>query len=127
MVAWTVWKFVKDGGRCPLDEWVLSNDVTSQDKAKLDAKIDVIQGLSGPLPPEFLKMYQGTRLHELKVRAMGKQLRPLCCVIPERKIVVLCGAIEKGGRSPRGDLQRAENLLIELQNGSGNVVGYYQD
>jgi hypothetical protein len=125
MVAWTVWKYVKDGGRCPLDDWIESNAVTAQDRAKLDARVDVILGVVGPLPPEFLKQYHGTRLHELKVRAMGKQLRPLCVIMPERRIVVLCGAIEKDGTIPGGDLERADNLLSALQKGGGSVVSYY--
>lgn len=125
MVAWTVWKYVKDGGRCPLDEWIASNAVTKQDKASLDARIDRILGIEDHMPPEFLKQYHGTRLYELKVRAMGKQLRPLCVVLPERRIIVLCGAIEKDGKLPPGDLERAENLFVALESGSGNVVSYY--
>ena len=124
MIAWTVWKYVRDGGRCPLDDWICSKAVTTQDKVKLDGKVDVISGITGPLPPEFLKMYQTTRLHELKVRAMGKQLRPLCHVLPDRRIVLLCGAIEKGGRIDSGDLQRADHLLTELLSGDGKIVSY---
>ena len=115
---------MKDGGRCPLDVWIESNAVTNQDKIKLDARVDVISGITGPLPPEFLKMYKTTRLHELKVRAMGKQLRPLCHVLQERRIVLLCGAIEKGGQIDPGDLQRGDNLLTELLSGKGKIVSY---
>jgi len=126
MVAWTVWKYEREGGRCPLDEWIASNAVTKKDKASLDSRIDKILGINGQLPPEFLKQYHGTRLHELKVRAMKKQLRPLCVVLPERRIIILCGAIEKDGKISPGDLERAENLRSALENGSGNLVIYYQ-
>ena len=116
---------MKDGGRCPLDEWIAGNAVTNEDKARLDARVDRILGIQAQLPPEFLKQYHGTRLNELKVRAKGKQLRPLCVVLPERRIIVLCGAIEKGGKIPPGDLEKAENLFSALESGSGNVVSYY--
>ncbi len=127
MGTWTVCKYVKENGRCPIDDWLCDKAVTVQDQAKIDAKVNVIQSISGDLPPEFLKLYKTTRLRELKVKANGKQLRPLCYVMPERKIVLLCGAIEKGGKIPLGDLQRADNLLTDLLNGKGEIVSYDHD
>lgn len=126
MVAWTVWKYVKEGGRCPLDEWLADNAVTNKDRARLDARINIIEGIDGELPPEHLKLYRGTRLYELKVRAEGKQLRPLCWKLEDRKIVVLCGAFERDGKIPRGTLEAADNLLSDLLNGKGNVRHYFK-
>lgn len=125
MVAWTVWKYVKESGRCPFDDWVLSNVVTKSDKARLDGKIVTIDGIDKDMPPDFVKMYKGTPFHEVKVRADGKQLRPLCVVHPERRIIILCGAIEKDWKIPKGDLERAENLLVDLENGRGSIVRYF--
>jgi hypothetical protein len=126
MEGWTVHKYVKLNGRCPIDEWCQSNAVTEADLAALDARVDTIEGISGSLPPEFLKKYKGD-IKELKVRANKKQLRPLCAVCPERKIVLLCGAIEKGGKIPKGDIRRALGLLRDFKSGEGSVKHYHED
>lgn len=126
MVAWTVWKYVKDNGRCPLDEWLADKAVTTKDRARLDAKIETIEGTDGDLQPEVLKLYHGTRLYELKVRADGKQLRPLCWKGEDRKIIILCGAFERDRKIPKGTLESADNLGTDLLNGKGNVRRYFE-
>lgn len=73
---------------------------------RLEAKISTIEGIEGELPAEILKKYHGTNLLELKVRAEGKQLRPLCHVLPERRIIILMGAFERDGKIPSGDLKK---------------------
>jgi hypothetical protein len=64
---------------------------------------------------------------ELKVRGDKKQLRPLCIIVPEKHLVVLCGAVEKGGKIPRGDLQKASGLAAALERGEGHVEDYFED
>ena len=125
MVAWTVWKYVREGGRCPLDDWLGSNAVTNGDRARFDSKVITLDGIDKDMPPDFVKMYKSTRLHEMKIRAQGKQLRPLCVKYPDRRIIILCGAIEKDWKIPQGDLDKAENLLVDFENGRGHVVRYF--
>ena len=124
MAAWRVFKFVTDGGRCPLDEWLLSNAVTDEDAAVLFARLEVIEGVEGRLPPEWIKKYKGSSVYELKVRAPNKQLRPFCVYIDGKRIVILCGAIEKGGKIPAGNVQHAENLLQKFKDGKGEIRPY---
>lgn len=126
MKTWTVYKYVKANGRCPIDEWRTSRKVTSNDQAALDSRIDTIEGFSD-LPPEYVKRYKGTSLYELKVRANKKQLRPLCIVEHPKKIILLCGAIEKDQKIPKGDIQKAENLLSDYKNRLGHAKHYYED
>jgi hypothetical protein len=126
MLRWTVWKYLKASGRCPLDDWLASKQITQGDRARLDGRIETIEGLEH-LPPEFLKMYKGTRLHELKVRAIQKQLRPLCWIMPERKVLILCGAFERDDKIPKGDLVTAENLLSDYLGGRGCEKRYFED
>ena len=128
MANWAVWVFVKESGKCPFDKWKNSTAVTKRDEAALDAKIMTIEAWSGPqLQPEVLKDYRGTNLKELKVRGDKKQLRPLCIVDEDRKIIVLCGAIEKGGATPDGDIKTGENLRKEYLSGKGKLRSYFQD
>ena len=127
MGTWRVSKYVKRNGRCPLDDWLGSNAITEKDVAALDAKIAVIETVSGQLPPETVKKYKGSDVKELKVRGDKKQLRPLCIIVPEKHLVVLCGAVEKGGKIPRGDLQKASGLAAALERGEGHVEDYFED
>jgi len=127
MGSWRVSKYVKDNGRCPIDEWLDSKAVTENDIAALEAKIAVIETVEGKLPPETVKKLQGHDVKELKVRGDKKQLRPLCVVVPERHLIILCGAIEKGGKLPKGDLQRASGLAKEIEKGKGRVEDYFKD
>jgi len=127
MATWEVYKYVRANGGCPIDDWRQSKALTSADRAALDSKIDAIEGISGRLPPEFVKAYKTSSVCEMKVRGDKKQLRPLCVYIKGRRIVLLSGAIEKGGKLPKGDLERAEKLKIELEGGYGRIESYHQD
>ena len=127
MGKWRVSKYVKENGRCPVDNWLDSNAVTENDIAALDARIVMIEAIDGQLPPETLKKYHGTDFKELKVRGDKKQLRPLCIVVPERHLIILCGAIEKGGKLPKGDISKASHLVSELKEGKGRVEDYFKD
>lgn len=127
MANWSVWIFVRGSRRCPFDKWRDSNAVTKRDEAALDARVQTIESWSGPLlPPEFVKDYQGS-LKELKTRGNKKQLRPLCIVDGGKKIIVLCGAIEKDGDIPDGDVETADNLRTEYFNGKGSIKRYFED
>lgn len=97
-----------------------------KDRAKIDKAVEAIEAWSGnPLPPEKLKKYLGTELHEMKVKGDRKQLRPLCFVDGD-EVIILCGAIEKT-KIPRGDITTASNLLEKFRNGDGYVRSYYED
>lgn len=125
MTTWEVHKYVRAGGRCPLDDWLAGNGVTSGDEARLDAKVQTIERTAGTLPPEVLKHYKGTRLYELKVRAQGKQLRPLCWILEEKKIIILCGAFERDGKIPKRVLDSADDLLKDFLEGRGYAQRYF--
>ena len=88
----------------------------------------MIESWSGPqLPPEVLKDYRTTDLKEMKVRGDKKQLRPLCVVDDTRRIVILCGAIEKDKKIPDGDIETGENLREEWLSERGTIERYFKD
>lgn len=126
MANWSVWIFTKGSGRCPFDKWKDSNALTSKDEAALDAKVTTVENWSGPqLPPETLKDYQGTSLKEFKVKGDKKQLRPMCIVDEVKRVIILCGAIEKDWKIPDGDITTAENLRREYLSGKGSIRPYF--
>lgn len=116
-------KYVNQGGRCHLDNWLKSSRLTKKDRSLLEARIDVLEGQS-EISPELVKKYKTTKFYEFKVRGDRKQLRPLCIKRPNKQIILLCGAIEKGSKIPKGDLERAKGLLAALEKGLGHVEDY---
>ena len=121
-MAWQVRKFIKKNGRCPFDKWMAG--LTAQDRAAVDDKIDAIQS-TDVIPPETVKLYKTTALHEIKIRARDrKQLRPLCERDDQKKIItIFYGGIEKD-KIPKGDIETAENLMAEYKAGEGSVADY---
>lgn len=127
MANWSVWVLVKENGRCPFDKWRDSNAVTQKDQAALDTKVEAIEAWSGTmLPPEFVKDYKATNFQELKVRGDKKQLRPPCIVDADKKVIILCGTIEKDSKIPKGDIETAENLRREYLSGRGKIKRYFE-
>ncbi len=121
-------KYVQATGRCPLDKWKDAKALTDNDRAAMDAKVDTIEQISAVnLPPELLKKYKTTELYELKISGDKKKLRPLAIQEKGQVIILLCGAIEKGSKIPKGDLERAQNLADDYKRGIGYVKSYYED
>lgn len=130
MANWTVKKFVKAGGRCPIDDWLASKKVTSDDQAKLDTVIQALEGTgtNAMFPPEKLKKYKTTDLYEVKATGPGrKQLRPLAALDDDKKeVVLLCGAIKQNATIDNA-IEQATNLLEAWKANNGSVKGYWED
>jgi len=128
MATWSVVKYVKPNGRCPIDDWVASKKVTAKDCAQLDTVIQAIESTVGRFPPEKVKKYHGTELYEVKAKGPGKQLRPLAHMDGAKKrLVLLGGAIEKDGSLDSGDVETAKNLAADWKAGIGSVKDYWED
>ena len=129
MATWTFKKYVKTNGRCPIDDWLASKKVTVKDRAKLDTVIEAVEatGLDALFPPEKVKKYKTTDLHEVKATGPGrKQLRPLSVVDRDNgQIVLLCGAIEKD--DSLDEIETAQNLAAAWKAGEGSVKDYWED
>jgi hypothetical protein len=125
MGTWEVKKYRKANGDIPFDKWYESKVLTVKDRAAIDKKVSVVE-LAEELQPETVKAYQTTKLHEFKISGDKKKLRPLCTVVG-KTIIILCGAIEKGGKIPAGTLISAENLRTDYVNGAGVVEDYFED
>jgi hypothetical protein len=96
----------------------------------MDGLIQAIEltNTNAMFPPEKVKKYHGTELHELKVRAPGKQLRPLAQVDGSNKqLILFWGSIEKDGSLDGGDVTKAENLAADWKARRGILRGYWED
>jgi predicted type IV restriction endonuclease len=125
MPTWKVKKYRGANGRCPIDEWRDSKALTVKDQARMDALLETIEQVER-IPPETVKKYETTQLYEVKIRGDRKQLRPLAVKRGKTmELILLSGAIEKGGSIPKGDIKRADNIRNNLEKGLGSVEEYF--
>jgi hypothetical protein len=86
--------------------WTLGLPVKAQ--AKMDTRILTLQGIA-VWPPAYVSSYSGyPDIFELRIGCGGVQYRPLGCFGPAHRVfTLLIGAVEKGGKIPRGTLESA--------------------
>lgn len=127
MPAWTVEKFIRANGNCPIDKWK-RKELTVIDRMRLQVKIEGVERVDD-LPPNTIEKYKGTELFELKQKGDNKQLRPLGIIKPNatNTFLLLGGGIEKDDVIPARDLDAAEVLRQEFLKGHGSVKGYFED
>lgn len=128
MANWVVMKYVKANGRCPVDDWRSSKRLTEIDRAAIDAFVDDLEAVqAGRQPPEKLKRYKGTsNLYEMKIRGDRKQLRPLCIVDDETRVIMLIGTVKKS-QILSGEVESAEKLAERWSSGNGTAKPYRED
>lgn len=126
MPTWTVEKYVRENGNCPIDKW-RSKDLTAKDRVRLNVKVENIERVE-ELAPNTIEKYTGTDLFEMKQKGDNKQLRPLGIIKPgaTNTFLLLSGGIEKDDKIPANDLKRAETLRKEFLKGEGRVQGYFE-
>lgn len=80
------------------------------------------------MAPNTIEKYKKTDVFELKQKGDNKQLRPLGIIKPGavNTFLLLSGGIEKDGRIPQADLDRAERLRKEFLKGDGSVKGFFE-
>lgn len=128
MPSWTVEKFVRANGNCPIDKWK-KKELTTKDRIRLQVKIEDVERVED-LPPNTIEKYVGTNLFELKQKGDNKQLRPLGIIKPPpavKTFLLLGGGIEKDGEIPKADLDAAERLRKEFERGEGSVKDFFED
>ena len=124
MPTWIVQKYVTANGKCPIDKWLSA--LTAKDKIRLRTAVENMERVE-KLPPRTIEKYKTTETFQMKVKGDNKQLRPFGVQTPGNKFVLLSGGIEKGGAIPQPDIDRAERLRKEFENGKGSVKGYFED
>ncbi len=114
MAEWTILDFVDAGGRCPFFEW--QSQLPFDAQAHIDARLLQMAGLRR-WPEKWVSKYQtAEKIYELRIPFNKIQYRPLGVYAPNRKFILVEGAIEKGGKSPARAVARAERrqrLLVK--------------
>jgi len=108
MPIWTFSDYVSARGFNEIHEWLHSNQVPKEARAKINARITTLRGF--PIFPEvYFSAYKGwDEIYELRVTYANVQYRPLGFYGPtQREFCLLIGGIEKG-KIPKTLLDAAE-------------------
>jgi Phage derived protein Gp49-like (DUF891) len=108
MPTWTFFDFVSSRGRNEIHDWLNSQEVRKEAKAKINARLVALQGFP-VFPEQFFSSYKGWgELYELRIVYSGVQYRPFGFYGPNpREFTLLVGSIEKG-KVPKSTLKVAD-------------------
>lgn len=108
MRFWTFFDFVSARGSNEIHDWLNSKEVRKEAKAKINARLMALQGMT-VFPEQFFSSYRGwDDLYELRIVYAGVQYRPFGCYGPNpRGFTLLVGSIEKG-KVPKSTLKVAD-------------------
>jgi hypothetical protein len=105
MAIWRIMDYVEPSGRNPIAEWQAGLHPDAQ--AWIDARLLQMEAML-KWPPKWVSNYKGYEgIIELRIPFNRVQYRPLSMYSPGRIVILLNGAIEKGGKIPRSDLETA--------------------
>jgi len=108
-----VWEFLMGGSRRVIDAWLKEENISPQERAKLDFAVNQLRTLDLGLISRKLVAgpLRGTKLYKLRLRCRNRELRPLLCrgpIGPGHDCTLLQGAIEVGDKlKPRDAEERA--------------------
>ena len=109
MSLWTFYDYVELTGHNPIRKWL--DEIQDDARAKIDYRL--LQMAGEPVWREkWISRYRGTKdLCEFRITCNNVQYRPLGTYFGKMKYIILTGAIEKGGKIPKSDVETAERRL----------------
>ena len=118
--------YVNDRGENEIRLWLNSQSLKTQ--TKIDVRLLEMTAMPH-WPPQYISAYRGVEhIFELKITRQNVQYRPLGCYGPSPKeFTLLIGAIEKGGKIPKGTLMSAEDRRKIVLNNRSRVCEHQYD
>lgn len=115
MGGWTFFDYVELTGRNPIREWL--DGLPEEDCVKIDYRLRQMSAMTTAVWPEgWLSKYRGTtEIYELRISGNRVKYRPLGTYYGARQFIILTGAIEKGWKIPKRDIETAERRLSNVQ------------
>jgi phage-related protein len=112
MGVWTIYDYVEKTGRNPVRDWL--DTLPESDCAKVDYRLQQMAAMPR-WPEKWVSKYQGyDDIFELRISGNKIEYRPLFAYHGEKQFIILVGAIEKGGKIPKQDLETAQKRLTKL-------------
>lgn len=120
MAVWTIYDYIELTGRNPIREWL--NGLPDDDCAKIDYRLQQMMGMQRWDREKWVSKYRGTdEIYELRITGNKVQYRPLGTYFGGKQFILLSGAIEKGGKIPKSDIETAKARLARARGNSDHV------
>ncbi len=120
MSEWTILDYVERTGRNKIREWL--DGLPPKDQAKIDERLKAMEQLD-KWSEKWVSKYEGTdEIYEFEITGNKIQCRPLGTYHGRRRYVILAGAIERGDKIPKRDIETAKRRLKNIRSGTGDVI-----
>jgi phage-related protein len=125
MALWTFYDYVETTGRHPIREWL--DSLPQADCAKIDYRLRQMAILPR-WSDKWVSKYRGADdLYEFRISGNNVEYRPLGTYFGEKRYILLAGAIEKGDKIPRSDIETAERRLANARKDWAHVTFHQYD
>ena len=115
-MAFTIYYFTTASNRCPVKEFIVAQG--RQTQAKIVEVIGYLQTYGFHLPTQYLRRMSGSqRLWELRAKYRSKQYRIFLAKSGQTEIVLLHAIIKKTAKTPKQDIETAEERLRAIAKG----------
>lgn len=122
MAQLTIKKYVKADESCPFQEWY--DGLGAKDRAAVSSKISMIEQIDGNVSENYLKKLGGDIW---EIRAKGTTWHRPLCVMRKGDLIILLGVSKKAKKVKKAELQTAERLAKELNDGQGKTKYWSED
>ena len=120
MASWTFYDYVENSGRNPIRRWL--DSLPQHDSEKIDTRLRFMAAMPR-WAEKWVSKYQGTdEIFEFRITGKGVQYRPLGTYYGTKQYLLLNGAIEKGDKIPKSDVDTAERRLDTARKEAGHVT-----
>jgi hypothetical protein len=121
MSGWVFFDYVELTGRNPIRDWL--DGLPDGDCTKIDTRLRYMSAMTTQIWPEkWISKYRGTaEIFELRISGNRVEYRPLGTYYGRRQFIILTGAIEKGWKIPRSDVETAQRRLSNLRGNSNHA------
>ncbi|UDL91699.1 type II toxin-antitoxin system RelE/ParE family toxin [Mesorhizobium sp. PAMC28654] len=113
MSEWTILDYIEPTGRNCAADWLAG--LSHEAQAVIAQRLLAMEGMKVWSEKWASKLSDWDGLIELRVTYKGVQYRPLGVYQPNKRFVLLGGAIEKGNEMPRRHLDSADRRRKQLQ------------
>jgi hypothetical protein len=125
MTSWTFYDYVEAGGRNPIRHWL--DSMPPCDSEKIDTRLRYMAAMPR-WPEKWVSKYKGTdEIFEFRIVGNKVQYRPLGTYYGTKQYLLLAGAIERGDKIPKSDIETAERRLSTVRRESGHVILHKYD
>jgi hypothetical protein len=125
MASWTFYDYVETSGRNPIRHWL--DAMPPCDSEKIDTRLRYMAAMPR-WAEKWVSKYKGTdEIFEFRITGNKVQYRPLGTYYGTKQYLLLAGAIEKGDKIPKSDVETAERRLSTVRKEADHVIPHVYD